>query len=85
MMNRLNPSNNSFQYRVVPVSMMQKSPMEKSGTYAACEQMMHMPCMKMQLSKLNEMLDRLEKHGRLTIQEHQGLLELARQIWHGIS
>ena len=56
--------------------------MDKSATYAACEQMMQMPFMRMQLSKLDEMLERLEKNGRLTHKEHQGLLELARKLWH---
>jgi len=56
--------------------------MDKSATYAACEQMIEMPFMRMQLSKLDEMLERLEKNGRLTHKEHQGLLELAWKLWH---
>ena len=55
--------------------------MDKSSTYAACEQMMQMPFMEMQLSQLDEILNRLEKSGRLNSREHQGLLELARNIW----
>jgi len=55
--------------------------MDKSGTYAACEQMMHMPFMMMQLSQLDEILNRLEKRGRINSKEHQGLLEFARNIW----
>jgi len=55
--------------------------MVKSGTYAACEQMMQMPFMVMQLSQLDEILNRLETSGRLNSREHQGLLELARNIW----
>jgi hypothetical protein len=81
-MNRLNTLSNSFCYWIVPVSMDKQSPPEKSGTYAACEQMIQMPCMKMQLSKLDEVLERLERNGRLSFQEHQGLLELARKTWH---
>ena len=56
--------------------------MEKSATYAACEQMIQMPFMMMQLSRLDEILERLEKNGRLTLREHQSLLELAEMIWH---
>ena len=55
--------------------------MDKSATYAACEQMIEMPFMRMQLSKLDEMFDRLEQNGRLTYKEHQGLLELAARKW----
>lgn len=55
--------------------------MDKSGTYAACEQMLQMPFMMMQLSQLDEILKRLEKSGRLNSREHQGLLEFARNIW----
>ena len=56
--------------------------MDKSATYAACEQLIEMPFMRMQLSKLDEMLERLEQIGRLTFREHQGLLELATRRWH---
>ncbi len=55
--------------------------MDKSGTYAACEQMMQMPFMVMQLSQLDEILSRLETIGRLNSREHQRLLEFARNIW----
>lgn len=55
--------------------------MDKSATYAACEQLIEMPFMRMQLSKLDEMLERLEQNGRLTYKEHQSLLELAARIW----
>jgi len=55
--------------------------MDKSATYAACEQMIEMPFMRMQLSKLDEILERLEQHGRLTFKEHQNLLELAGRKW----
>ena len=58
-----------------------ESQMDKSATYAACEQMIEMPFMRMQLSKLDEMLERLEQNGRLTFREHQGLLELATRRW----
>ena len=55
--------------------------MDKSATYAACEQMIEMPFMRMQLSNLDDILERLEQHGRLTCREHQSLLELARRQW----
>ena len=55
--------------------------MDKSATYAACEQMIEMPFMRMQLSNLDEILERLEQHGRLTFKEHQSLLDLARRQW----
>ena len=55
--------------------------MDKSATYAACEQMIEMPFMRMPLSKLDEILERLEQNGRLTFREHQSLLELARRQW----
>ena len=55
--------------------------MDKSATYAACEQMIEMPFMRMQLSKLDEILERLEQNGRLTFKEHQSLLELAMRKW----
>jgi len=56
--------------------------MEKSGTYAAFEQMIQMSFMVMQLSALDQILERFEKNGRLTPTEHQNLLEFARQQWH---
>ena len=55
--------------------------MDKSGTYAACEQMMQMPFMVMQLSQLDEILNRLETIGRLNSREHQRFHEFARNIW----
>ena len=75
-------SRQPFYYWLPPANMTEKAPMEKSGTYAACEQMIQMPFMMMRLSKLDEMLERLEKNGRLTHVEHQGLLELGRKMWH---
>ena len=80
-MNRLDISRQSFYYWLAPVAMTERNTMEKSGTYAACEQMIQMPCMMMRLSKLNEMLERLEQNGRLNSREHQNLLELARKTW----
>jgi hypothetical protein len=56
--------------------------MDKSGTYAAFEQMIQMPFMVMQLSALDQILERFEKNDRLTPAEHQSLLEFARQQWN---
>jgi hypothetical protein len=55
--------------------------MDKSGTYAACEQMLQMPFMMMQLSQLDEILNRLETIGRLNSRERQRLLDFAINIW----
>lgn len=81
-MNSLNISRQSFYYLLEPVNSTHRNVVAKSATYAACEQMIQMPFMMMQLSKLDEMLERLEKNGRLTHMEHQGLLELGRKMWH---
>lgn len=80
-MNSLDIPRQSFYYWLPPVTISEKGSMEKSGTYAACEQMIQMPFMIMRLSKLDEMLERLEKNGRLSPREHQSLLELARKTW----
>ena len=80
-MNSLNISQQSFYYWLPPVTTMNKNPLDKSGTYAACEQMIQMPFMIMGLSKLDEMLERLERNGRLSSREHQSLVELAKKTW----
>ena len=80
-MNRLNTANHSFYYWLPPININEKKTVEKSGTYAACEQMIQMPFMMMGLSKLDEMLERLERNGRLSPKEHQALLELAWKTW----
>ena len=80
-MNSLNISNQSFYYWLPPAKMAEKNLVEKSGTYAACEQMIQMSCMTMRLSRLDEMLRRLEENGRLSPREHRALLELARKTW----
>jgi hypothetical protein len=54
---------------------------EKSGTFAACEQMIQMSFMLMQLTTLDQILENFEKNGRLTPREHQSLLKLTRQLW----
>jgi hypothetical protein len=80
-MNSLNISRQAFYYWLPLVTITERNSMEKSGTYAACEQMIQMPFMMMRLSKLDEMLERLERNGRLSPREHQALLELARKTW----
>jgi len=55
--------------------------MAKSGTYAACEQMIQMSFMVMRLNQLDHILEGLERNGRLTRREHQSLMELARRLW----
>lgn len=80
-MNSLNISMQSYYYWLPPVTTMDKIPLDKSGTYAACEQMIQMPFMMMSLSKLDEMLERLEQNGRLSAREHQNLVELAKKMW----
>lgn len=80
-MNSLNVSRQSFYYSLPSIQMTDKNLLEKSGTYAACEQIIQMPFMMMGLTKLDEMLDRLEKNGRLSPREHQSLLELATKTW----
>jgi hypothetical protein len=55
---------------------------EKSGTYAACEQMIQMSFMMMNLGTLDQILARFERKGRLTRDEHYNLLKLAKQLWN---
>ena len=80
-MNTLDTSTQSFYCWLPLVTGSDKISMEKSGTYAACEQMIQMPFMIMGLSRFDEMLERLEVNGRLSPREHQSLLELARKTW----
>ena len=80
-MNSLNLSTQSYFYWLPPVTLTDTNSLDKSGTYAACEQMIQMPFMIMGLSNLDEMLERLEKNGRLSAKEHQSLVELARKTW----
>ena len=56
--------------------------MDKSGTYAAFEQMIQMTFMVMQLSALDQILEKFEKNGRLTQAEHQSLLDFAQKQWN---
>ena len=60
----------------------QKWLIDKSGTYAACEQMIQMSFMMMNLGTLDQILARFERNGRLTRDEHYNLLKLAKQLWN---
>jgi hypothetical protein len=81
MERRFNPSTHSLDYaRVFGTD--QKWQIEKSGTYAACEQMIHMSFMTMQLATLDQILARFERNGRLTREEHFNLLKLAHELWN---
>ena len=60
----------------------EKWQIEKSGTYAACEQMIQMSFMVMNLGTLDHILARFERNGRLTRDEHYRLLKLAKQLWN---
>lgn len=81
MERRFNASNHSLDYaRVFGTD--QQWQIEKSGTYAACEQMIRMSFMNMQLSTLDQILARFERNGRLTRDEHYNLLKLAHTLWN---
>jgi len=60
----------------------QKWLIDKSGTYAACEQMIQMSFMMMNLGTLDQILARFERNGRLTRDEHYNLLKLAKRLWN---
>lgn len=60
----------------------QKWQIEKSGTYAACEQMIQMSFMVMNLGTLDQILARFERNGRLSRAEHYNLLKLAKHLWN---
>jgi len=60
----------------------QKWQVVKSGTYAACEQMIQMSFMTMNLGTLDQILARFERNGRLTRDEHYNLLKLAKRLWN---
>jgi hypothetical protein len=81
-MESINSSTHAVDYRLAMLDVHQKCRQAESGTYAACEQMIQMSFMVMQLGSLNQILERFEKSGRLTRKEHQSLLQLASQLWH---
>jgi len=80
-MQNINSSPYSVDYRLAMLDVDRKCDRATSGTYAACEQMIQMSFMTMQLSTLDQILARFERHGRLTREEHYNLLKLAKQLW----
>jgi hypothetical protein len=81
MERRFNASTHSLDHGRVLFNADQKWQIEKSGTYVACEQMIQMSFMVMQLATLDQILERFEKNGRLSRKEQQSLLNLAKQLW----
>ncbi|HEX9388134.1 MAG TPA: hypothetical protein VF918_17545 [Anaerolineales bacterium] len=81
VMESINSSTYAVDYRLAMLDVDQKCGQATSGTYAACEQMIQMSFMVMQLGTLDQILERFEKNGRLTRKEHQNLLKRARQVW----
>ena len=84
-MESANPTTYSVNYRLTLLAVDQQCKQAKSGTYAACEQMIQMSFMVMQLGTLDRILARFERNGRLTRDEHYNLLKLAKQLWSGDS
>jgi len=73
--------NSSINYGLAMQDVDKKCRQAKSGTYAACEQLIQMSFMVMQLATFDRILEEFESSGRLTRQEHQSLLNYARQLW----
>jgi hypothetical protein len=80
-MERVNSSTQHVNYGLALLDVDKKGRQAKSGTYAACEQMIQMSFMVMKLSTLDQILARFERHGRLTRDEHYSLLKLAGELW----
>ena len=80
-MERIDSATYAVDYRLAMLDVDQKCGQAESGTYAACEQMIQMSFMGMQLGALDQILARFERHGRLTREEHYRLLKLAKQLW----
>jgi hypothetical protein len=80
-MERVNSATQHVNYGLAMLDVNKKCKQAKSGTYAACEQMIQMSFMVMQLSTLDQILARFERHDRLTRDEHYSLLKLAKQLW----
>ncbi len=74
-------TNSSINYGLAMMDVDRKCGQAKSGTYAACEQLIQMSFMAMQLATFDRILEEFERSGRLTRQEHQSLLKYARQLW----
>jgi len=81
-MESLNSSTYAINYRLATLEVDQKCRQATSGTYAACEQMIQMSFMVMNLSTLDQILARFERNGRLTRDEHFHLLKLAKELWN---
>ena len=81
-MERLNTSVQYINFGLALLDVDKKCGQVKSGTYAACEQMIQMSFMTMQLGTLDQILARFERHGRLTRDEHYSLLKQAKQLWN---
>ena len=80
-MERINTSTRSVNYGLALLDVNKKCKKAKSGTYAACEQMIQMSFMVMQIGTLDQILARFERNGRLTRDEHYHLLKLAKELW----
>ena len=80
-MESINSSTYPINYRLATLEVDRKCGQTNSGTYAACEQMIQMSFMVMNLSTLDQILARFERNGRLTRDEHFNLLKLAKQLW----
>jgi len=74
-------ANSSINYGLAMLDVDRKCRQAKSGTYAACEQLIQMSFMVMQIATFDRILEEFETSGRLTRQEHQNLLKYARQLW----
>ena len=81
-METVNSTTQHVNYGLAILDVDKKCKQVKSGTYAACEQMIQMSFMMMQLATLDQILARFERHGRLTRAEHYNLLKLAKQLWN---
>jgi hypothetical protein len=80
-MENINSFTQPVDLRLAVLDVNQKCSQAQSATYAACEQMIQMSFMVMQLGTLDQILARFERHGRLTREEHYNLLKLAKQLW----
>lgn len=81
-METMNTSPYVINYSLATLEVDQKCGQAISGTYAACEQMIQMSFMVMNLSTLDQILARFERNGRLTRDEHFNLLKLAKELWN---
>jgi hypothetical protein len=80
-METINSYTYAVDYRLARLDVDQICSQAESGTYAACEQMIQMSFMVMQLGTLDQILARFERNGRLTREEHYNLLKRAKQLW----